>query len=632
MQNVSDEYLAALYNSYVVSSTITGTITTTSKVVYELSDSDILIGSLSINNKCVNNSSFEFGAAYQGELNVTLLNNTIDRYTLFNAEITFTEHRLLEDGSYEHISTGTFYVSEATRSKKTLTIKALDAMDWLDVDIEEDTYGTVYDLLAYAADKAGLELAQSEEEIAALPNADDESIYYLYMETVDTYRTLVMYLAMITGTFATINIDNKLELRSFATEYVATIPCEKRNNTTTSDYETYYSAVTARFIAEENYARYTYDDEGDGLELDLGDIPIVRGSSSFKHTVLENLFAKLAEIRYTPISFTLLTSDIALELGDMLAIGNEDADTIVTSFTWNYHGSESIKGVGDNPRLSAEDRISRLISSLESDVESKTLLVHTYTNTSDLEVTDTAETEVAELTALISADMTGVFAITVPFTMDCDGLVTFYQYVDDVLDDTATVEVYCQRGPNVVTLSNYFQLTANFSFTIMVTMTTGYFDSDLRELTAKVYDTSVDTTVPTATIDKATIRASLFIQGAATDVEKWDGTIKVSDTVDFSTAWTVDDRVWAAELTDEPVVDIPDISPDTGVSDTFSGVFLVNDNVYDMALTEEVTAEVTQVWDGLWGYWINRTWTDVAAKTWEEMPDPDTYGDDDSDS
>ena len=72
MLKQSEKYFNAMYTTSVVRSSISGKIETLTGEIYELEDTDIIPGSLTKNNKCVNGSSFEIGAVYQGELNVTL--------------------------------------------------------------------------------------------------------------------------------------------------------------------------------------------------------------------------------------------------------------------------------------------------------------------------------------------------------------------------------------------------------------------------------------------------------------------------------------------------------------------------------------------------------------------------------
>lgn len=357
MQAQSNAYREALYESYVVQSTITGNITAPTGEIYDLTDNDIIPGSLNKNNKCVNGSSFELGSVFQGELNVTL-RKTLDRYRINGGSITFTERRYLKDGTEEDVKIGKFYIASADRKGKLTTIKAVDRMDLLEIDVSDNMVGTPYELLLMLSEKCGVELAQTEEEIMKLPNGAE--MFSVYVDTTGTYRDMAAYLGMVTGTFVTINVDDKLELRQYAIADCLEVPSGKRSSGSTviADYVTYYRGVTARFIAENNYAAYTYEDNTitGGLMLDLGDIPIVRGLPQRKHAILESLFSVIRQIVYIPAEFTLVTSDAALELGDRIGIDGENASTYVTSYSWIYHGSEKIKGVGDNPRLNAHVR------------------------------------------------------------------------------------------------------------------------------------------------------------------------------------------------------------------------------------------------------------------------------------
>ena len=70
MYATNEKYYAALYEAPAVRSYVTGKI---GNGEITFTDMDILSGSLSINNKCVNGSSFEYGAVYQGEMNMPIL-------------------------------------------------------------------------------------------------------------------------------------------------------------------------------------------------------------------------------------------------------------------------------------------------------------------------------------------------------------------------------------------------------------------------------------------------------------------------------------------------------------------------------------------------------------------------------
>lgn len=541
MQEQSSAYRKALYESYVVQSSITGSITAPTGEIYDLTDNDIVPGSLNKNNKCVNGSSFELGSVFQGELNVTL-RRTLDRYRIHGGSITFMEHRLLKDGTAEDVKIGKFYIAAADRKGRLTTIKAVDRIDLLEVDVADNMVGTPYELLFMLAEKCGVELAQTEEEIMELPNGAE--MFSVYVDTTGTYRDMAAYLGMVTGTFVTINVDDKLELRRYALEDCVEIPEGKRSSGSTvmADYVTYYRGVTARFIAENNYATYTYEDNAitGGLMLDLGDIPIVRGLPERKHAILESLFSMIKQIVYIPAEFTLVTSDAALELGDRIRIAGENASTYITSYNWAYHGSEKIKGVGDNPRLKAAgDKNAKRLASMEEEIKTKDIVVHSYTNASALTLTPQEQTVITFNFATV-ADAHPVFLATVPLSMGADGNVALRYYLDGVQGDL--LREYLPQGEHFLTCMNHFAVEKDRRVMLQVTAAMEYHDSDTRRQAAAIQalerfaetgayvPVETDKSIPAAGIARGAIRAVLYAQGMA-GAPAWDGTITVSETV-----------------------------------------------------------------------------------------------------
>lgn len=541
MLKQTEKYFNAIYADSVVQSRISGKIITSDGELYELDDTDIIPGTLEKNNKCVNGSSFEFGAVYQGELNVTL-KKSFDRYRLMGSSITFMEHRMFQDGTIEDVNIGKFYVASVERSKKLTTIKAVDSMGNLDIEIIDDIVGTPHELLSALAEKCGVCLAQTNEIIAALPNG--QQTFAVSADTTETYRDLAAYLGKITGTFATINVKDQLELRAYAVTNSIEVPAGKRasGSTVIADYVTYYKGLRARFIAQENYAPYEYIDDtvADGLILDLGDIPIVKGLPQMKNAMLQTLFGVIKQIRYIPAEFTLVTSDAALELGDRVGIVGEDADTYITSYSWTYHGSEKIKGVGDNPRLKAYgDKTSRQMTTLEEKVNAKDVITHSYTNISAYTISQKEKT-IISINYATTAKAHPVFIATIPFTTDRDGYVIFMYYLDEVLMPDDILRQYVSRGDHFVTLSNNMITEKDTRHTLAVKACTEYVESDTRQQAAKItsferYITTgkytpqaIDTTIPQATIAKNTIRAVLYAQGMA-GTDEWDGTINISE-------------------------------------------------------------------------------------------------------
>jgi len=562
MYNTSDSYKVAVNNS-VIRSRATGSLTLEDGTVFTIENEEIVPGSLSVNNKCINNSNFCFGSVYVGEMNVSIMKQ-IDRYTLYGAKVEISYYLTLADGTEEEIPLGVFYVDTPKRTKRIIALKCYDKMTDFDQDVTEETVGTPYQLLLFISEKCGVELAQTEEEICAMCNGTE--LFSIYADRVGTYRDAISYIASVLAGFATINREGKLQICSFSTESCAEISAKRRTTSTIADYETYFCGVKARFVSQQNFYPYEEIDETveGGLLLNMGDIPIVQGVEDTKHGILQNILAVLKNIRYTPVEISM-TGDPSIDLGDMLCLKNVNStadavNTLVTSYTWKYRSAQKIKSEGGNTKLqgvsSSEDK---QLSEMELRVESKNIVVHTFTNSAKIIVEDTEEETLIAINYATVEDTKPILITTIPLEMSLDGYVEFYIYIDGIIEENGVLTKYLEKGKHFVTLSRYFIDAANKRHTITVKAKTVYIESDKRVSEANIatifnyiasaqadresqsaddeaailtpieFDVvAVDTTPPTATILKNDIKAVLYGQGLA-GAGKWDGTINIDE-------------------------------------------------------------------------------------------------------
>ena len=321
--------------------------------VINLNDSDIIKDSVYISNQCTNGSEYEYGCVYCAECGITI-KSAIDRYSLYDAELRLF-WSLWTGSAWEEIPLGVYYISEPNRINDKISIKALDRMTLLDKNVDEDTTGTMKQLLAYISEKCGVELAQTDEELDELVNSD--ALYSVYSDKVETYRDLLAYICMMSASFGTFDRNGKLKLVQYATNPCVTLTRKHRfANANFSDYTTSFVGIKARFIAEENYAPYEAGETGNGLILDMGDNPIVRGLPETKHTLLENVYNVLRNVRYTPFEIETL-SNPAIELGDLVSnteVGKDGKTYVspITYYYWTYRGKHKLRAVGGNPKLS----------------------------------------------------------------------------------------------------------------------------------------------------------------------------------------------------------------------------------------------------------------------------------------
>lgn len=455
MYNVSEKFKSAIKLPNR-DSAIYGVLTTSRGTEYLLNDGNIIKDSLYITNQIVNNNKLTFGAVYAGECGL-VINSTIDRYSLFGATITLNFLLELEDGTEESLPLGVFNVDTPERIGSKIKLTAVDNMSKFDIAVNEDVNGTWYELLSYVANKCGVELAQTQEELEALHiNATNQN-YTIQQDKIDTYRDALSYLCMVVCANATIDNTGKLKIVQYATS-----ACDSNDDTTRlnnckfSDYTTRYAGVKARFFANENYATYTASNPDiDGLMLDLGDIPIVGGTSDSKNTTIEAIMETAAQISYVPATL-YIASNPAYELGDMLTcenVNNTDnsVNVYVMSYKYNYRKKETINCYGDNPLLqNVKDKTDKHISYVENQLSSKDMVIVNATNASDITIGQDL-TDVVTLNFSVNTDCRPICIFTVPFSIDVDGYVEFSLYNSLVAMENATYKGYYEAGEHFAT-------------------------------------------------------------------------------------------------------------------------------------------------------------------------------------
>ena len=363
----------------------TGKITTVAGVEYSFTQEDIVKGSGYITAQCCGNSEIELGAVYAAEMGISLFLD-IDRYTLEDAKVELTYHLRLADGSYEAVPMGIFEVSEANRTAHVLELKAYDYMLRFDRDFNGfETIGTAYGMMALCGTACGVELAQNQAEIEALPNGSD--LLSIYPENdIETYRDVLYFTAQVLGGFFCINREGKLEFRQYENTPVMEILQKHRFSSSFSDFVTRYTAVSSTNLRTQT-AEYYALEEDDGLTMNLGINPLLQfGLEETREELCRNILTALSVVNYVPFDSDTIGNP-ALDLGDVLTFSGGQADsqqiTCVTSFTVKIGGRQSLKCVGKNPRLSqAKSKNDKNISGLLNQIEAGKIGIHTFTNAS----------------------------------------------------------------------------------------------------------------------------------------------------------------------------------------------------------------------------------------------------------
>lgn len=455
MYAVSEQFKTAI-KSPNRKSTILGTLTTKNGNTYQLDDSSLIKETLYVTNQIVNDNKLCFGTVYAGECGL-VINSTIDRYSLFGATIVLNFLLELEDGAEESLPLGVFVVDTPERIGSTIKLTAVDNMSKFDIAVNEDVNGTWYELVSYIANKCGVDLAQTQEELEALHiNATNQN-YTIQQDKIDTYRDALSYLCMVICANATIDNTGKLKVVQYATSACdSNNEATRLNNCKFSDYTTRYAGVKARFIANENYAPYEASNPDiKGLTLDLGDIPIVGGTVEGKHDTINAIMNTLTQIAYVPATL-YIASNPAYELGDMITCENvnntsHSVNVYVMKYEYNYRKKETINCYGDNPLLqNIKGKNDKQFSSMESQLSSKDMVIINATNAKEISIGQDLK-DIATLNFSVNADCRPICIFTIPFSIDVDGYVEFSLYNGLVALENATYKGYYEAGEHFAT-------------------------------------------------------------------------------------------------------------------------------------------------------------------------------------
>lgn len=370
----------------------TGKITTVAGSEYPFTQEDIVKGSGYITAQCCGNSEIELGAVYAAEMGISLFLD-IDRYTLENAEVELSYHLRLSSGVYETVPMGIFEVSEANRTIHVLELKAYDRMLRFDRTFNGfETIGTAYGMMALCSTACGVELAQSQAEIEALPNGSE--VLSIYPENdIETYRDVLYFTAQMLGGFFCINREGKLEFRQYGETPMMEILQKHRFSSSFSDFVTRYTAVSSTNLRTQTSEYYALETD-DGLTMNLGTNPLLQfGLEETREELCRNILTALSAVNYVPFDSDTIGNP-ALDLGDVLTFSGGQADaqqiTCVTSFTVKIGGRQSLKCVGKNPRLSqAKSKNDKNISGLLNQIEAGKIGIHTFTNASEYSIGET---------------------------------------------------------------------------------------------------------------------------------------------------------------------------------------------------------------------------------------------------
>ena len=362
MYNVSDTY-KSLIKAPVRYTGISGVVRLRDGTIIHLTDDNIAAGSLSITHKMNGRGDFRPGGVYSGELSCSLKGfagktSDLDGAAIRLAFILYHDSDM-QAAKSETVPLGRFYVdgSSIKRRNDTVTLSAFDGMALFDVEATERS-GTLYELVCGACSAAGVSFGMTQAEFEALPNTAQTA--KINTARIQTERDLLMYVGMMTASFARISRSNELEFVPLTCERndggvivpVREIAGNIRFNTDFSDDTTCIAKLFTRRNGAAVYS--TSEISAGGSEklavMELNENPLLAElSDDVVAAVLNNELLQMYKClnRVFDSSFT---GDPALEIGDYVRLRGGAIDTdrgyatgMITSQIWRYRGQHTIK-------------------------------------------------------------------------------------------------------------------------------------------------------------------------------------------------------------------------------------------------------------------------------------------------
>jgi hypothetical protein len=521
MYAVSEKYKAAMKQP-VQHFRMTGKV---GKVSF--TDENILAGSFSITNQCSDDSSVQIGQVYIGELDVTLMDMNIARYSWKDQEITPVFGQMLSDGTYEDVPLGVFTIDSAKHTASGVVIKAYDHMAKFDKTCAVTSInGTAYNLMLTACTACGLSLGTTEKEFDLMANGSDE--LSLYNETdIETWRDFVSWIAMTLSANVYAGRDGKIYVRAYGQSVVDEIDTAHRfTGCEFSDFSTRYTGLSVVNIGEKTTSYYSLDAD-DGLTYNMGSNPFLQyGVDEKKNAQRKAVLTALSQIDYVPFKAELIGNP-AYDLMDVFRFtdGLADKDKLfcMMKFTFNYNQSFTMQGVGQDPALSsAKSKTDKNLQGILSSNENQDYIrYYDYQNAAAYDIADAAKAKIIDIRYITFKQTHVDFHAEIRLTLDSTETADDSSYSDT--DVVMTVTYYLNGeevkdyvpietmpdGTHLLHLLFTWDSTANITgnFEVWLTMTGGR-----------------------AHIDRGAARAYIAGQGLAGD-GSWDGTLSVYDTV-----------------------------------------------------------------------------------------------------
>ena len=319
-------------------------------------DEKVLKDSLIISNQCSDNSEFRLGGVYIGQMNISFVNVNIGRNSWFGKEITLN----VTIGN-NTVPLGKFTVDKAQHSKGIVSVTAYDNMAKFDkaVGTGVGTYGSAYDILALACQACNVVLANTRAQIEALPNGTQPFVLN-ELGDIETWRDLIYWLSVSLCSFATIDRQGRLVIRTFHQTVDDTLDYDIRfSSSTYGDEVIDYTGATV-YITETKEVEYYHAVTDNGYTLNLGNNPFFQTPKAQREHYMQNVITGLAQISFNACKVQV-PFGWHYDLGDVLKFPNGEGSQVnlfcIMGYSLKYNGECSLIGIpGQKDSMSKTDK------------------------------------------------------------------------------------------------------------------------------------------------------------------------------------------------------------------------------------------------------------------------------------
>ena len=532
MYSTSEYYKQAIKKSRP--SYLTGTITFKGGSTREFDDTSIALGGASITMQAVTQDVLEFGATVLGQLDIALKTDKNEsRYKYYDATIDLQFH-IDTENDVETIPLGQWTVAEAERDKTALKLIAYDNLLKLDKKLETTFVDLPYTMMQQIAEDCGVELAEDENYYKSLPNGD-YTLTITEGSSCSTYRQATSIIAQMCGCFVQADRDGRISLKQFSSTPTFSMGMGDRYRSSISDFVCQYVKLEVTGLGG-TFISITEED-AEGMTMHLEDAPAWDdGTDETFQKKADNLMMYLEDIVYTPCELSAF-SDPSIDCGDLIELDTEDGvvNTLITSYTWNYHGQLEIQSVGKNPYLiSTSAETQRKIRDLEvNGTGSGTpTALYQFKNHQRFKCTDMLET-LAQTTFAATDDTFVLFSGTMQLEVDVpdEQHTTTFTMLDSDGKSKVYEIPYNRNGTTQLNIQYYYN-SVEFGQPYSVTLEKGTHLITLHYPISGVTSDSIGrfevrmskTGSGTISVAKEMFMGTISGQGLA-GKPKWDGTI-----------------------------------------------------------------------------------------------------------